>query len=413
MPRVAGTPGTIRPMPSPWLRDLENLLDAELEQGAATGPFRPAILRWAAANDRPVDPCRWSRRSRPAASVVGAVPGAIAGASRLPGGSPLTSASGGGRRSARSSSAMAGQAGGAALGATGPGRACRVAGHVGRGAMTGSTWLPGPGTCWPRPSPRSRTTWRCGWPVGTPGATPSCLGLRQASAGAHAGPGPGLAIGARYAARAARTGGLVQGRSYPFFDIPLPSATAHLAAAAARTGEGLEVVARAVEWLRAERRRDGGWGDPRQPTDLLTTLAVAELLGALDASFEPASVLDVMGAGRGAGRPSGAGGAGVALVGRRDPRLRRVERQAVPRAVPLAARPDLDDRAPLQGAPQGGIGIDARLLGELPGLSALPIECGFIDLAGFGMWNTTHGQDAGDQLLALCSGSCARSPTHA
>jgi GGDEF domain-containing protein len=48
-------------------------------------------------------------------------------------------------------------------------------------------------------------------------------------------------------------------------------------------------------------------------------------------------------------------------------------------------------------------GIDARLLGELPGLSALPIECGFIDLAGFGMWNTTHGQDAGDQLLALLS----------
>ena len=44
------------------------------------------------------------------------------------------------------------------------------------------------------------------------------------------------AVASRYAARAARTEGRVHGQTFPFFDQPMPSATAHLAAAAARMG---------------------------------------------------------------------------------------------------------------------------------------------------------------------------------
>ncbi len=43
-------------MSAPWLADLEQLLDEELASGSADSPFRPAVLRWAAATGRPVDP---------------------------------------------------------------------------------------------------------------------------------------------------------------------------------------------------------------------------------------------------------------------------------------------------------------------------------------------------------------------
>jgi GGDEF domain-containing protein len=45
--------------------------------------------------------------------------------------------------------------------------------------------------------------------------------------------------------------------------------------------------------------------------------------------------------------------------------------------------------------------VNARLFGQIPGLSAAPIEIAFLDMAGFGDWNTGHGQAAGDELLAL------------
>ena len=390
-------------MPSPWLRDLENLLDAELEQGAATSPFRPAILRWAAANGRPVDPLpmlqaledsiiggrggsrryRWGfpvagwialddrLRWRPAEREIVERDGASQ-AARLWVPPVLVEhvewldAMGRGGDDPHHAAARARDLLAEALPTVEDDVALRVAG----GDAWGDTFL-----------------------LWVFARRPRALTLV---------PGLVSAIGARYAARAARTGGLVQGRSYPFFDIPIPSATAHLAAAAARTGEGLEVVARAVSWLRAERRRDGGWGDPGQPTDLLTTLTVAELLGVLDASFDPASALDVMEQQvreRG-GRPE--------LVGPEWPWLAaEILAFAGWSGRPFRERfrwPHVPAwmTEPLFNVPRKeAFGVDARLLVELPGLSALPIECAFIDLAGFGTWNTTHGQDAGDELLAL------------
>jgi hypothetical protein len=215
---------------------------------------------------------------------------------------------------------------------------------------------------------------------------------------------PGLvqAIASRYAARAARANGVVLGRDFPFFDVPMPSATAHLASAAARTGEGLELVAPAVEWLRRERRPDDGWGDPGQGTDILTTLAAAELLGFLDPAFDPASALEPIGRlveERG-GRPE--------LIGPEWPWVAaEILAFAAWTARPFRERfrwphvPDWMIDARVRVPRFEAYLVDARLFERLPGLTNVPVEIGFIDFAGFGAWNSAHGQAAGDDLLAL------------
>ncbi len=42
----------------------------------------------------------------------------------------------------------------------------------------------------------------------------------------------------------------------------MASATAHLGTASATLGEGVNTVDEQLAFLRAERRPDGGWGDP-------------------------------------------------------------------------------------------------------------------------------------------------------
>ncbi len=344
------------PVLSPWLRHLEDLLDIELAQGAPTSPFRPAVLRWAATNGRPVDPiplldtletnrigCRGgARRYRWSFSVAGWI--ALDDRLRW-------------RPAEREFAERHGAEHAARL-------------WVPPVLVEHVEWLDrigrsdGPADV----ATRARALLAEALPTVEDDVAVRIAGVeawgdtfllwafaRRPRALARV-PGLVSAIASRYAARADRTDGLVHGRSYPFFDVPMTSATAHLASAAARTGEGLGMVARAVEWLRTERRPDGGWGDPRQPTDVLTTLAVAELLGLLDAMFDPVSVLDAMEAQvteRG-GRP--------AMVGPEWPWLAAellafalLERQAVPGAVPVAACPAVDDRSERQRAPQGGV----------------------------------------------------------
>ena len=103
-----------------------------------------------------------------------------------------------------------------------------------------------------------------------------------------------FAIAARYASRAASDGGVVRGRHFPFHEMPLPSASAHLGAAIAALGVRTELIGPLVSYLLEARRPDGGWGDPEAPTDLLTTLAAADLLAGLEPSFDPSSVVELM-----------------------------------------------------------------------------------------------------------------------
>ena len=387
----------------PWLRHLEDFLDVELAAGAPKSPFRPAVLRWAASNGRAADPIpllatleasrigglggprryRWSFpvaewiavddrvRWRPAERELAERQGA-AHAARLWGPPVLVEHVewlDGFARGEDDPSRIAARARALLVEAL-PTVEDDVAQRVAGGDAWGDTFL----------------LWAF---ARHPRMLDHVSGLVSA-------------IVARYAARASRTGGLVHGRSYPYFDIPIPSATAHLAAAAARTGEGLDLVAPAVDWLREERRRDGGWGDPRQPTDLLTTLAVAELFGQLDASFEPASVLEVietMVVERG-GRPELIGpewpwlaGEILAFVAWSGRPFR--ERFRWPHVPAWMTEPRFN--VPRKEA----FGVYAHMFEELPGLAGLPVEFAFIDLAGFGKWNTDHGMELGDELLAL------------
>lgn len=164
----------------------------------------------------------------------------------------------------------------------------------------------------------------------------------------------------------------------------------------------MDLVAPAVTWLSTERRPDGGWGDPGQSSDLLTTLAVTELLGTLDPAFSTEAQVETI------GRLIAASGGRTGLIGPEWPWM-AAELALFARwsALPFSDRfrwPHMADwvidrrvRVPRYEAYL----VDARLFSQVPGLAESQIEIAFLDLAGFGAWNTAHGQAAGDELLAL------------
>jgi hypothetical protein len=212
--------------------------------------------------------------------------------------------------------------------------------------------------------------------------------------------GPLLAVASRYAARAQRSGGLVLGRAEPVLDTPLTSATAHLAAAAARVGDGIDIVGPAVDWLRAQRLPDGGWGNLHKGSDILTTLAVAELIGCLDPAFDPSEVLDTL------GRALDARGGRPAVIGPEWPWVAAELLAFAAWSVkpfrerfrwPHVAGWMIDERVRVPR--YEAYLVNARLFEGIPGLAAAPVEVAFLDMAGFGHWNTAHGQAAGDALL--------------
>lgn len=206
------------------------------------------------------------------------------------------------------------------------------------------------------------------------------------------------AICARYVGVAARHDGLVVGRHFPFHDVALPSASAYVATAIAALGIGTQHLSALVRFLMTSRRPDGGWGDPEQDSDVLTTLASARLLATLDPTFDPASAEAFVAEATAATR--------FQIIGPEAPWLedevasfrdlgRRPfsERFAWPH-VPVWA---LDRNI---GAPRFDAFVDlSRLLAGVPGLADSHVELAFVDLANFGAWNTRYGQAAGDELL--------------
>jgi hypothetical protein len=387
-------------MTDPWLATLETLLDEELRSGAPESPFRPTVLRWAASRGLPTDPAAYlevlernriggrggARRYRwsfpvaewlPLEQRVGWRPREAELAERHPDDhaarlwTPIVLVEHVEwleRLTHHPNRSLAGRAA-SVLAEAAPTLEDDVARHVLGADAWADTFL-----LWAfARRPRALTRVR---------------GLMTA-------------VSSRYASRAGRAGGLVLGRSFPFFDVPMPSATAHLASAAARVGDGVEIVAPAIEWLQSQRRPDGGWGDPGQPTDPLTTIAVAELLGILDPGFDPTGVLPAL-----ATLVEAEGGRPV-LMGPEWPWLaaellafagwsRRPfrERFRWPHVPPWMI--DERVRVPRYEAYL----VNARLFETIPGLASAPVEIAFLDLADFGEWNSRHGQAAGDELLA-------------
>ena len=387
-------------MPLAWRSELEALLDAELRDGALDDPFRPAILRWAAASGRRADHeavlahlermsaggrgtrrFRWSLpvgrwiplqrrdRWRPAEhEMAERHPNEHAARLWLP---PVVV-----EHLAWLAELAAGpDAGVAARARTLLDEATPVVEDVVAGAVGGSD-----------PWGDTFLLWSF---ARSPRALAPVRGLV-------------LALAARYAARAGRTAGVVQGRTFPFFDQTMPSATAHLGTASAALGEGVGWVDEQLAYLRAERRPDGGWGDPKQGSDLLTTVAAARLLGSIDPSFDPATgfgPLQALAMASGA-RPSLIGPEWpwitAELVGYLDwAPLPFTERFRWPNVAPAA----MDERV---GVPRfEGYLMLADLFRAVPALGRGTVDVAFIDLANFGHWNSEHGQAAGDDLLAL------------
>lgn len=208
-----------------------------------------------------------------------------------------------------------------------------------------------------------------------------------------------FAIAARQASRAAASGGVVLGRHFPFHEMPLPSASAHLGVAIAALGVRTDLLGPLVTFLLETRRLDGGWGDPGSPTDLLTTLAAADLLAGLEPSLDPGSVVELLPTLPPAAR-------GWTIIGPEAPFVAAEVSAYLDRArLPFAQRFRWPQVAPWAIDPHVGIArFDAylelaRVVAALPGLGAEPVDVAFIDIAGLGAWNNAYGMEAGDGLL--------------
>ena len=387
-------------MPNAWCAQLEDLLDTGLRDGSPADPFRVALLRWAAETGRDADP-------DPLLALLEQSVASGYGARRfrwhVPMGQwiPLESR----RRWRTAEGELAERHANDHAGrlwlppllvehltwleelAAGP-----DASLASRARMIADEALPTVEDV-VAGSVTARDTWGDTFLLWAFARSPRALGQVR---------GLVLALAARHAARAGRTRGIVHGRTFPFFDLPMASATAHLGTASTTLGEGLALVDAQLAFLRDARRRDGGWGDPGQGSDILTTLAVARLLGSIDPSFDPRSAVEplrVLASASGR-RPCAIGPEWPWLTAELVRYLRWAplpftERFRWPNVAPSA----MDNRV---GVPrfEGYLAV-ADLFRAIPALGRGEVEVAFIDLANFGKWNTDHGQGLGDELLAL------------
>jgi GGDEF domain-containing protein len=217
------------------------------------------------------------------------------------------------------------------------------------------------------------------------------------------------AIAYRYASRARRVAGPVIGTG-PFEGEQLVSASAALGAVLWELRVYSTLVPDLVAFVAGSGARDGGWADPGQPTDVLTTLVAAELMLGLDPTFDPTATIawfaraqDDDGWWRALGPEAPWLTAAVVdwLVRASGPVVARFR-------WPGALRIDLDRRSQL---PTYAWFADlVRSVAEMPGLAGSEWEIAFIDLAGFGAFNTEYGQAMGDDVIAEFGRALARIP---
>lgn len=235
-----------------------------------------------------------------------------------------------------------------------------------------------------------------------------------------------VATATRFATRALIDGARVLGTDYPFFDEQLDSASAHLASALWTLGLYPTLLPPLLAHLRTRQRPDGGWGDPGQPSDVLTTLAVADVLAQLDPGFtlEPTAAGADGGWGREAARRT------VAFFARSqeavgwwrafDPEtpwltaavcswLRSIEQPFWARfRWPHLARWQRDRKTRV---PSFAFYEDlAQAAAGLGALGEAPVEVAFLDLIAFGDWNKIHGQQRGDELLGVLAAALSDIP---
>ena len=210
-----------------------------------------------------------------------------------------------------------------------------------------------------------------------------------------------VALATRSGTLASRLAGLPCGTRFPFEAVPLVSASAHLGVGLWTLGYRPGLLPGLVTFVASREQRDGGWSDDRQEADVLTTLAVAEFLGGLDPTFDPARTVDFF------VRHQESAGWWRAL----DPEvpwltaeiaswLIQAERPFHERfAWPRPAVTDLDRKTRIPGF--GAFDTIDRVFSTLPGIGRERIAMAFADLAGFREFNNQCGQDVGDLALRL------------
>lgn len=217
------------------------------------------------------------------------------------------------------------------------------------------------------------------------------------------------AIAYRYATLARRVAGPVIGTG-PFDGEQLVSASAGLGAVLWQLRIYPSLVPELAAFVGDSANADGGWSDPGQPSDVLTTLMAADLMLALDPTFDPQPTIAWFAR---AQEPEGwwrALGPEVPwLTGAVVDWLERATGPVLDRfRWPGALKLDLDRRTQL---PTFAWFADlGRSVAEMPGLAASEWDIAFIDLAGFGMFNTEHGQVRGDDVIGTFGRALARVP---
>lgn len=208
----------------------------------------------------------------------------------------------------------------------------------------------------------------------------------------------------------ARREGLVKGLRHPFYDRPLVSACAHLAAGLWQCGIYPSVVPGLVNFVASEERQSGGWADSDQAADELTTLAAASLLSRLDPDFDPQPTITWF-----LRRQEPEGWWRVldpevpwltaAVADWLEGSQRSFSDSFVWPVSPIWSRDRLSELPTLATLEELELA-----LGGVASLARLPIEAAFVDLAGFGTWNTAHGQVRGDDVIALLGKSLDHLP---
>ncbi len=225
-----------------------------------------------------------------------------------------------------------------------------------------------------------------------------------------------IAIAATYAPLA--EGGVVLGTRFPLAERPLVSATAHLALGLLALGLDLPLLGKLLTTLRAAQHENGAFGDDMPERfierygrdNALTTIACADVLGAVDPSFDLEHALSWMASTQ---RPDGFFMAfGPELGWLTGELVRLADAAARPFAerfrFPQVPKANLDRKT---GLPFFAFFDDlARLFCELSGLASASVPVAFLDLAGFGAFNNAFGQDLGDAVLASLARELAKIP---
>ena len=222
-----------------------------------------------------------------------------------------------------------------------------------------------------------------------------------------------LALATRYGTLATQMAGIVYATRPPFQREPLVSATAALGKALWKLDYRPTLLPGIVAFVRQSQNPDGGFGDPGQPSDVLTTLVAADLLSRLDPGWDPRRTAEWL------CRMQEPGGWWRAL----DPEVPwltgsiadwlRSSEAAFPDRFEWPDYQKLDrDRktgVPAYAAFDRLVRV-FKELGELGAMGSQRVQVAFLDLAHFREFNGRFGQRRGDEVLRAFAQALAGVP---